>query len=118
VSLPMDGVDWHSELTRAALPRAVLAVLAVERQHGYALIDILKNHGFERIKGGTLYPLVKRLEDQGLVDHVWEHDDTGPGRKVFALTARGARELDRAMADWNQMSATLSGIRASRGDTP
>jgi PadR family transcriptional regulator PadR len=114
----MDDVDWHSELTRAALPRAVLAVLAVERQHGYALVDILKNHGFERIKGGTLYPLVKRLEDQGLVDHVWEHDDTGPGRKVFALTARGARELDRAMADWNQMSATLSGIRASRGDTP
>lgn len=107
----MTEIDWLSELTRAALPQAVLAILSVERQHGYAMIEILRNHGFDRIKGGTLYPLLRRFEEQGLVDHVWEHEAAGPGRKVFALTARGKKEIDRSIATWNSMNDTLATLR-------
>lgn len=107
----MSKIDWLSELTRAALPQAVLAILSVERQHGYAMIEILREHGFDRIKGGTLYPLLRRFEEQGLVDYVWEHEAAGPGRKVFALTARGTEELDRSVETWNSMSDTLVTLR-------
>ena len=107
----MTEIDWLSELTRAALPQAVLAILSVERQHGYAMIELLRNHGFDRIKGGTLYPLLRRFEEQGLVDHVWEHEATGPGRKVFALTARGLEEIDRSIAIWSTMNDTLAALR-------
>jgi PadR family transcriptional regulator PadR len=62
----------------------VLAILSAERQHEYAMIEIFRNHGFDRIKGGTLYPLLQRFEEQGLAAHVCEHEAAGPGRKVFA----------------------------------
>jgi len=112
----MTEIDWLSELTRAALPQAVLALLSVERQHGYAMIESLRDHGFDRIKGGTLYPLLRRFEEQGLVDHVWEHDAAGPGRKVFALTAVGSKEFERSIAAWNRMNDTLSILRTIRRD--
>lgn len=109
---------WQSELTRAALPQAVLALLGAEPSHGYAMIEILHTGGFVRIKGGTLYPLLKRFEDQGLVEHSWKHDEPGPGRKVFALTELGRKELERSIAAWQQMNDTLAAIRATRRGTP
>ncbi|TFC93364.1 MULTISPECIES: PadR family transcriptional regulator [Cryobacterium] len=112
----MTEIDWLAELTRAALPQAVLALLSVERRHGYAMIESLRDHGFDRIKGGTLYPLLRRFEEQGLVDHVWEHDAAGPGRKVFALTALGAKEFDRSIATWNRMNDALTILRTTRRD--
>jgi PadR family transcriptional regulator, regulatory protein PadR len=109
-------IDWSTEITRAALPQAVLALLNAEPHHGYALIEVLRDNGFPRTKGGTLYPLLRRLEDQSLVDHRWEHDETGPGRKVFSLTPLGAEELDRAHTAWNHMSQTLTTLRTTRRD--
>ena len=113
----MTEVDWLSEITRAALPQAVLSLLAVERQHGYAMIETLHHLGFTRIKGGTLYPLLRRLEEQGLVEHLWEHPDAGPGRKTFALTPLGKNELERARTSWALMNTTLTTLHAERRDT-
>ena len=110
----MTEIDWQAELTRAALTQAVLALLQAGRQHGYAMVEVLRAHGFARLKGGTLYPLLRRLEEQGLLHHVWEHDDAGPGRKVFALTALGGQELERAFAAWDQMGVDLAMLRNTR----
>ena len=110
----MDDIDFDQELTRAALPQAVLAVLSQGESHGYAISEVLRQHGFTRIKGGTLYPLLKRLEDQGFVEHAWLHDQAGPGRKQFTLTAQGRTELERSAAAWHQMSRALTEIRTIR----
>ena len=85
----MNDIEFDQELTRAALPQAVFAVLSHGESHGYAFAELLRQHGFTRIKGGTLYPLLKRLEGQGLVEHIWQHDQAGPGRKQFTLTELG-----------------------------
>lgn len=114
----MTTVDWNQELIRAALPQAVLAVLRNGESHGYAIAELLREHGFERIKGGTLYPLLKRLEDQGLVEHRWQHDKSGPGRKQFALTGHGRTELERAVAAWQQMDNALTTLRSIRKERP
>lgn len=110
--------DGNQELTRAALPQAVLAVLSHGESHGYAIAELLRQHGFSRIKGGTLYPLLKRLEDQGLVKHAWQHDQAGPGRKQFAITEQGRTELERAAAAWRRMSRALTEIRTTRQEKP
>lgn len=112
----MNEIDWSSELARAALPQAVLALLRAGRQHGYAMIKVLHGNGFERLKGGTLYPLLRRLEEQGLVDHQWEQQEAGPGRKVFALTPLGAAELERGHAAWKHMTENLAFLRTVRRD--
>ncbi|MCU1407438.1 MAG: hypothetical protein JWQ43_3741 [Glaciihabitans sp.] len=110
----MSPIDWQSELNRAALPQAVLALLSSSPLHGYAMIDVLRTHGFERIKGGTLYPLLRRLEEQGLLDHTWDHDDAGPGRKVFALTPLGVDELTRSLEAWHRTNTNLADLLPGR----
>lgn len=110
----MTDLDFDQDLTRAALPHAVLAVLSQGESHGYAIAEVLRQNGFTRIKGGTLYPLLKRLEDQGLVEHTWLHDQAGPGRKQFTLTEQGRGELDRLAAAWHRMDRALADIRTIR----
>ena len=114
----MNDIDFDQELTRAALPQAVLAVLSHGETHGYAIAEVLRQHGFSRIKGGTLYPLLKRLEDQGLVEHTWQHDRAGPGRKQFTLTDQGRQELERSATAWRRMSETLTSIQTTRQEQP
>lgn len=114
----MEDIDFDQELIRAALPQAVLAVLSHGAGHGYAIAEVLRQHGFTRIKGGTLYPLLKRLEDQGLVEHTWQHDQAGPGRKLFTLTGQGRNELDRSATAWRRMGQALTEIRTIRQDQP
>ena len=114
----MEDIDFDHELTRSALPQAVLAVLDHGESHGYAIAEVLRHHGFTRIKGGTLYPLLKRLEDQGLVEHTWQHDQEGPGRKRFTLTGKGRNELERSTTAWRRMSQALAEIRTTRQERP
>jgi PadR family transcriptional regulator PadR len=114
----VDEGEWNQELTRAALPQAVLGVLSHGASHGYAIAEILRQHGFTRIKGGTLYPLLKRLEDQGLVEHSWQHDQSGPGRKEFAITEQGRITLEDSAGAWQRMSTALTGIRTTRQEQP
>lgn len=114
----MNEADFDQELTRAALPQAVLAVLSHGESHGYAIAEVLRQHGFSRIKGGTLYPLLKRLEDQGLVEHTWLHETAGPGRKQFRLTEQGRQELERSATAWRRMSEALSSIQTTRQEQP
>ncbi|MCU1519340.1 MAG: putative transcriptional regulator, PadR family [Pseudarthrobacter sp.] len=52
------------------------------------------------IKGGTLYPLLTRYENAGLVSTNWRAGDGGPGRKYFTLTEHGRAELTRLSAEW------------------
>ncbi|WP_354216104.1 MULTISPECIES: PadR family transcriptional regulator [unclassified Arthrobacter] len=78
----------------------------------------MRHHGFVRIKGGTLYPLLKRLEDQGFLQHAWQHDQAGPGRKLFTLTGQGRDELERSAAAWHRMSQALTDIRTNRQEQP
>ncbi|WP_244292851.1 PadR family transcriptional regulator [[Micrococcus luteus] ATCC 49442] len=111
-------MEFDQELTRAALQQAVLGVLSHGERHGYAIAEVLRHHGFTRIKGGTLCPLLKRLEDQGFVEHVWHHEQAGPGRKQFTLTERGRDELKRSATAWQRMSQALTQIRNTRHDQP
>ena len=109
----MEDFEDYPELTRAALPQAVLAVLSHGENHGYAIAEKLRQHGFARIKGGTLYPLLKRLDEQKLTQHLWTQEHAGPLRKLFKLTPQGEAELLRAEAAWTGMTRALTSIRTT-----
>ena len=91
---------WPTEWLRGALSVSVLHVVAGGPTYGYAIASALARAGFGPIKGGTLYPLLARLEEAGLVEVEWRAGDGGPGRKFYALTDAGRAEHDRQVADW------------------
>ncbi|WP_069385278.1 PadR family transcriptional regulator [Cellulosimicrobium cellulans] len=98
--------DWPSEWLRGVLTVCVLRVLADGPTYGYAIAAALADGGLGPLKGGTLYPLLKRLEDAGRVVTEWRPGEGGPGRKYYALTAQGSEELRRSADQWEAFTAT------------
>lgn len=81
--------------------------------HGYDVARRLQEAGLGEVKGGTLYPVLGRLEDQGLVTSHWSPGEGGPGRKVVEATVAGAGALAARRGHWqewtNRVATVLSG---------
>lgn len=97
---------WPSEWLRGVLDVCVLRILADGPTYGYAIAARLADGGLGAIKGGTLYPLLGRLESGGLVTVEWRAGEGGPGRKYYDLTPAGRDELARRAALWDGFSRT------------
>ena len=89
-----------SELRRGTLVLCVLSQLQ-ERQYGYSLKQDLAEHHIE-IDEGTLYPLLRRLESQGLLDNEWDVSGPRP-RRYYRLNASGQEVLDTLSVEWQRM---------------
>lgn len=103
-----DSSRWPTPWVRAALDLAVLASLTEGRLHGYAIAQALAANGFGLLKGGSLYPVLGRLEEAGHVEAAWVEGQGGPGRREYELTADGRQRLDRDLASWRDLEATLT----------
>ncbi|MHB1472083.1 MAG: PadR family transcriptional regulator [Dermatophilaceae bacterium] len=106
--------DRQTQWLRGVLDLAVLATLkSAGTSYGYALIQSLTEAGILDLKGGTIYPLLSRLEQEGLVSSAWQAGDGGPGRKYFTITATGREVLVRSAAGWTDFSARIGSILRS-----
>lgn len=92
--------EWPSEWLRGVLSVCTLRILRDGPTYGYAIGARLADAGLGTIKGGTLYPLLGRLEDAGHVEVEWRPGEGGPGRKFYHLTASGRAEAQRQATDW------------------
>jgi PadR family transcriptional regulator PadR len=109
---------WPGEWLRGVLDVCVLAVLAEGTTYGYAISARLDELGLGAVKGGTLYPLLTRLEQAGLVTTQWRPGVSGPGRKYFALTAEGRADLAQRGAAWRQFAGLTSAIVDAPSSAP
>jgi PadR family transcriptional regulator PadR len=73
----------------------------LEPKYGYALIDELSRHGLE-IEQGTLYPLLRRLEEQGLLESEWNVEGSRP-RRYYVISPAGRELLRLLQEDWSQL---------------
>lgn len=96
----MNTKQWPSEWLRGVLGVCVLRVLLDGPSYGYAITQRLDEAGLGAVKGGTLYPLLGRLEEAGHVEVEWRPGDGGPGRKYFALTEQGRDQAHEQAARW------------------
>jgi len=96
--------NLSQELRRGSLVLAALSQLK-EDKYGYALISSLAEHGLE-IDQGTLYPLLRRLESQGLLDSAWNTEGSHP-RPYYGLNPDGERMLAALSADWNKLNGVM-----------
>ena len=101
----MNQADWPSDWLRGVLELAVLRVLTEGPSYGYAIAGRLDEAGFGAIKGGTLYPLLTRLEAAGDLATEWRAGDGGPGRKYFALTDAGLARTRALTQQWARFEA-------------
>jgi PadR family transcriptional regulator PadR len=95
------------ELRRGCLSVAVLAALRTE-QYGYTLRKLLAEHGLA-VDEGTLYPLLRRLETQGLLVSEWREEGKR-NKRFYRLSAQGASMLDQLLAEWRSIDLSLNQI--------
>lgn len=95
------------DATRGALPLATMALLTRGPAHGYALLEGLAGLGLHGVRSGTLYPLLRRLHEAGLVTPAWEVLDSGAPRKTYAVTREGRAACNAAS---EQLLATATAI--------
>lgn len=101
---------WPSPWLRGMLGLAILSVLDSQESHGYAIAQSLQDRGFGRVTGGSLYPVLGRLEDAGHVETRWAEGDGGPGRKVYTLTAAGRKELTAQEHSWSRFRDAIDAL--------
>lgn len=102
---------YERQMKKGVLDLLVLKLLEKEPKYGYQLITELreKSGGVFLLKEGTLYPILYRLEEEGLVESRWsEPEDRKVPRKYYAMTEKGGRTLPEIAALWKQIS---EGIR-------
>jgi DNA-binding PadR family transcriptional regulator len=93
------------ELRRGVLILAVMSQLESE-QYGYSLITSLSERGL-KIDQGTLYPLLRRLETQGLLESRWRIDEARP-RRYYILSPQGVKLLPRLKSEWQNLVSLLN----------
>lgn len=97
------------ELRRGTVVLAALASLG-EPRYGYALLEHLADAGID-VEGNTLYPLLRRLEKQGLLTSEWNTDESRP-RKFYALTPEGRSVLTALTEEWSALTTALDTLTA------
>ncbi len=107
--LPDDDVlaAHLQELRRGTVVVACLATLRTPG-YGYALLETLAGAGFG-VDANTLYPLLRRLEKQGLLLAQWNTDETRP-RKFYRTSAQGEAVLTALRSDWRALDAAISDL--------
>ena len=93
------------ELRRGVLSIAVLSQLSKE-QYGYSLLKGLSDQGME-IDQSTLYPLLRRLESQGLLQSDWRIMDEARPRRYYVISTQGKAVLTKLKREWSAMVETM-----------
>ena len=96
-----------TEMLKGTLEGIVLATLAVQPAYGYEITARLRDEGFTDIVEGTVYALLIRIEQRGLVDVEKVPSEKGPPRKVYSLNAQGGDYLEEFWKTWSFLAERI-----------
>jgi len=101
---------FNKELKRGTLEMILLRLISERQVYGYELASTLEKRGGSlfRIKGGTLYPILYRLENAGYIESRWETLERGVPRKYYRLTKTGKKYLEARTAEWQEFTTAIS----------
>src|SRR5262245_66484083 len=99
--------DWTAQLRRGVLELCVLQMLRSEPSYGYEIVTTLNGLGPLSAGENTVYPLLRRLRADGLLDTFMRESPNGPPRQYYRLTADGRTRLAALSKEWNAMAAAV-----------
>ena len=104
-----------TEMLKGTLEGIVLAILSDRAAYGYEITAWLREQGFSDIAEGTIYALLIRIEQRGLVDVEKVPSEKGPPRKVYSLNAGGREYLSEFWRTWSFLADRLEQLRDGEG---
>ncbi len=101
---------WEAQLRKGCLELAVLAVLAPGRAYGLEILRVLEENSRLVLSEGTIYPILNRLRQDGLVDAEWVDSGTGHPRKYYSLTVKGRQRAAAMASAWLEFAGGLTAL--------
>jgi len=108
----MGADSQRSDLLQGTLDVLILKVVALGPIHGYAIAQRLLQMSGDvlQVQQGSLYPALHRLEKRGWLRAEWAATETGREARFYTLTRLGRRQLEEQRANWDRLSAAISGV--------
>jgi PadR family transcriptional regulator PadR len=105
----MNIENTKAQMRKGVLEFCILSVLKEKEAYTSEILDTLKNAKLLVVEG-TIYPLLTRLKNDGLLSYRWEESTSGPPRKYYGLTEIGSRFLEELSTTWNELSNAVNTI--------
>lgn len=104
-----------TQLLKGTLDMCLLALLARKPCYGYEMVQQLAQQGLDLVSEGSIYPLLSRLQQQGLIEGYLVSSTEGPKRKYYRLLPLGAKQLVRWQAEWEAFALAVGHILKGEG---
>ncbi|MDO4826492.1 MAG: PadR family transcriptional regulator [Bacteroidia bacterium] len=105
----------RSQMRKGVLEYCILSILNRKEAYASSIIEELKAANMIVVEG-TLYPLLIRQKNQGLLSYRWEESTQGPPRKYYVITDRGRAQLAEMDAAWNELTESIRTLRQPSSD--
>ncbi len=103
----MNYENTTAQMKRGVLEMCILSILEWEEAYPSDIIQKLKKSDLIVVEG-TLYPLLSRLKNAGLLDYYWQESNSGPPRKYYKITDKGKSSLSVLLAEWKAFVANVN----------
>ena len=100
----------RAQMRKGVLEYCILSILAHKEAYASTIIEDLKAANMIVVEG-TLYPLLIREKNQGLLSYRWEESPQGPPRKYYMITDKGRSQLEEMDAAWSEIIETIKMLR-------
>ncbi|MDP4207181.1 MAG: PadR family transcriptional regulator [Bacteroidota bacterium] len=110
----MNTDNAKAQMRKGVLEYCILIILSQHDAYASDIINKLKESRMIVVEG-TLYPLLTRQKNAGLLNYRWEESSQGPPRKYYSLTDQGRKFLNELDASWNELISSVSSLRQSVG---
>ena len=100
----------RSQMRKGVLEYCILSILSQKEAYASSILEELKAANMLVVEG-TLYPLLIRQKNQGLLSYRWEESPQGPPRKYYVITEKGRAQLSEMDAAWQEMVSSKESLR-------
>ena len=99
----------NAQMRKGVLELCILSVISSEEVYASNILSALKDAKLLVVEG-TIYPLLTRLKNDGLLSYRWEESTSGPPRKYYSLTETGTKVLESLKDNWMQLSNSVNSL--------
>lgn len=103
-------------MLKGILDGCILSIIAEGEIYGYELAEKLQSYGFQSFSEGSIYPLLLRMQKEGLISSVQRKSTAGPKRKYYSLTTEGQMELTQFLERWANLKRSVDTVINKGGE--
>jgi PadR family transcriptional regulator PadR len=109
------GQDRATQLLHGVLDMCLMSIIDEEASYGYEMVNKLRNRGLGLASEGSIYPLLSRLQKQGMIEGYLVQSSEGPARKYYRMSQPGSVALEQWRHDWVEFKNSVDEVLQGEG---